>query len=76
MEALAIHAEQDMALSQKSPSEGGDDGSPADECLDGGEQGWGCGSPRDVHLLMSMADGTHRRLVTSDTVTSDKGNIS
>ena len=29
-----------------------------------------------VHLLMLMADGTHRRLVTSDTVTSDKGNIS
>ena len=45
MEALVIHAEQDMALSQKSPSEGGDDGSPADECLDGGQQGWGCGSP-------------------------------
>ena len=39
MEALVIHAEQDMALSQKSPSEGGDDGSPADECLDGGQQG-------------------------------------
>lgn len=49
-----------MALPGGSTGEEEDDGCPADECLDGGERGWGPGILGVAHLLMLVATGTTR----------------